>query len=161
MHHNIGVRTKKIQELSILTRSFDLIALQEVHGSAFVLEMEREGLLRSHVFLSYHPVGRGGNIRHDIGGTAFLAKREFCVQIDDCQFAPLGSLQLEDRLPVLEVLIPGRAICAQFWDSRVAKTIRVLNVHNHGLSAGNMKNIEDAFKRDRDWVALEIAALFC
>ena len=75
MHHDPGARNNKIRELSQLTRSFDIIALQEVHGSSYVLEMEQQGCLRSHVFLSSHQSDEAGNIRHDTAGLAFLVKR--------------------------------------------------------------------------------------
>ena len=77
MHHDQGVRNNKMWELAQLARSFDIIALQEVHGSGYFLDMEQQGCLRSHVFLSSHLSDEAGNIRRDIAGVALLVKREF------------------------------------------------------------------------------------
>jgi len=138
----------KFKELALLVRRFVVIALQEVHGDDVLLLLQKQGLLRSHVFLSSHPLDNNGEVKGDSGGVAFLADRRLAFKDSDGVLYPLAQLPTSSLHLWSEVLAPGRCLRARFWDPKGVKSIIAFVVHNYALTSGVMLRIENSLRRD-------------
>ena len=111
-HHDIARRRKlKLQFLRKITKTADVILIQESHGEEG--EAERQLLLEMQNFTIFHSTGP----KKDVGGIITMIRNDIII----------GS-----ATPVVTHLEPGRihAITITHGDN----TIHYINVHNHNIS---------------------------
>ena len=122
-HHKPHIQKQKVFEVSLLSKRFDIIVIEEAHGNDDLFRQILRVPLRSHKLFCSFCLNPEGDTKSDAGGIVVLIKKRICD----------GS-----RMSVFE---PGRLL--EIYIPLINQgALSLFAAHNYGITRGAMANFE-------------------